>query len=273
MLAQKSRPFVTVLLSGEGADETFGGYTRFYYANLRTKVSPWLPILRQAPKVGVRLERQFGGNPVDSFIGASLFQRPERLLELRPEADFESVMLRRREIFAEGHADHVSNCLKYEMQTYLVDLLVRQDKMTMAHSLENRVPFLDRDLVFLVRNLPTRYLVSDSIALRETRMRGTKVILKELARRTFDDKFVYRPKSGFSLPLEKYFADKRFEALMEDRLLPGMAKRGLFRTDVVQRWWKTLSKQPRGTGESMWIPVVFELWAQQFVDPFFASRN
>jgi hypothetical protein len=77
---------------------------------------------------------------------------------------------------------------------------------------------------------------------------------------------VYRPKSGFSLPLEKYFGDKRFESLMEDRVLPGIAKRGLFRADVVRSWWKTLSKQHRGTAESIWIPVVFELWAQQFVD-------
>jgi asparagine synthase (glutamine-hydrolysing) len=148
----------------------------------------------------------------------------------------------------------------------MVDLLVRQDKMTMAHSLENRVPFLDLDLIAYARTLPSRCLVSDAIVMRNTRMRGTKVVLKNLARRIFDERFVYRPKSGFSLPLTQYFGDKQFESLMEDRLLPGMARRGLVRTEVVRRWWKELPKLPRGMSETVWIPIALELWAQQFLD-------
>jgi asparagine synthase (glutamine-hydrolysing) len=185
---------------------------------------------------------------------------------LRPQADFEGALSRRRKIFGEGQADHVSNCLKYDQQTYLVDLLVRQDKMTMAHSLENRVPFLDLNLVSFVRTLPTRCLVSDSIDPPNAKMRGTKVILKQLARRTFDQRFVYRRKSGFSLPLRRYFGDKRFESLMEDRLLPGMARRGLVRAEIVRRWWKALPQLPAGMSETVWIAVALELWAQQFID-------
>ena len=266
LLAQKSRPMVTVLLSGEGADEVFGGYARFYHANVRNKISPWLPLLKKAPKIGARMERQFGGDPIDSFICASLFQRPDALTSLRPGIDFEKVMVRRRAIFAEGQADHLSNCLKYDMQTYMVDLLIRQDKMTMAHSLENRVPFLDLNLVSLARSLPTRCLVSDAIALSNASMRGTKVTLKNLARRTFGESFVYRGKAGFSIPLAEYFADKRFEALMEDKLLPGMAKRGVVRAEVVRRRWKDLSTLPASASETVWIAVALELWAQQFAD-------
>jgi asparagine synthase (glutamine-hydrolysing) len=92
LLAQKSRPMVTVLLSGEGADEVFGGYARFYHANVRSRISPWLPLLKMVPKVGGRMERQFGGNAVDSFIGASAFQRPEELaLVCASETDFEKI--------------------------------------------------------------------------------------------------------------------------------------------------------------------------------------
>ncbi len=266
LLAQRSRELVTVLLSGEGADEVFGGYTRFYYAGLRPKVSPWLSLLTLAPSIAHRLERQFGGHPVDTFIAASLFQRPDDVLRIRPEADWEPVMVRRRELFNEGRSGHVSNCLKYEMQTYLVDLLMRQDKMTMAHSVENRVPFLDRHVVSLARTLPIRCLVSDALGWRNPAMRGTKVVLKQLARRTFDDSFVYRPKSGFSLPLMQYFGDVRFEALMEDRLLPGMAQRGLVRPEVVRHQWKSLPQQPPGASEAVWISVALELWCQAFLD-------
>jgi asparagine synthase (glutamine-hydrolysing) len=266
LLARESRKLVTVLLSGEGADEVFGGYTRYYYAGMRPRVSPWLPLLRRLPKVGVRLERHFGGNEVDSFIAASLWTRADQLLELRPDANLEKVMHIRRAIFAEGKADHLSNCLKYDMQTYMVDLLVRQDKMTMAHSLENRVPFLDLNLLNCARTLPARSLVSDSIALRDTRMRSTKVVLKHLARRFFDDTFVYRKKSGFSLPLADYFAGKHFEALMEDDLLPGMKRRGIVNSNVVRHCWKTLPHMPRSASETLWIPIALELWAQQFLD-------
>lgn len=266
LLAQGARDRVTVLLSGEGADEVFGGYTRFHYAHMRPKISPWVGAVSWAPGIGPRLARQFGGDPVDSFILASSFQRFEQVRQLRPEADFAAAMAGRRALFAEGQADHLSNCLKYDMQTYLGDLLVRQDKMTMAHSLENRVPFLDRRVVEFARSLPARHLVGESLSLRDGRMRGTKVVVKQLARRTFDDAFVYRPKSGFSLPLARYFAQPRFETLMEERLLPGMRARGLVDAGVVRQMWKALPTAVPGADESLWISVALELWAQQMVD-------
>jgi asparagine synthase (glutamine-hydrolysing) len=266
LLAQRARDLVTVLLSGEGADEVFGGYHRFFYASARPKVSPWLPLLKLAPGMAQRFERQFGGDPVDTFIAASSFQRPDEVLQIRPEADLERVMVRRRAIFNEGKSDHVSNCLKYEMQTYLVDLLIRQDKMTMAHSLENRVPFLDRHVVGLARSLPSTLLVGDRLTVRGAAVRGTKVVLKKLARRTFDDQFVYRKKSGFSLPLRQYFQEKRFESLMEERLLPGMSRRGLVRADAVREQWRAAGAAPGGASETLWISVALELWAQAFVD-------
>lgn len=266
LLARGARERVTVLLSGEGADEVFGGYTRFHYAQMRPAISPWVGALAWTPHVGARLARQFGGDPVDSFIMASLFQRPEQVARLRPGADFSRAMAARRAIFADGSADHLSNCLKYEMQTYLVDLLVRQDKMTMAHGLENRVPFLDRRVVAFARQLPARYLVGESLSLRDGRMRGTKVVVKQLARRTFDDQFVYRPKSGFSLPLADYFAEPRFATLMEEVLLPGMRGRGLVDAGAVREHWQGLPTAGAGAAESLWISIALELWAQQVVD-------
>ncbi len=81
---------------------------------------------------------------------------------MRPGADLAPALARRAALFHEGRGDHLSNCLKYEMQTYLVDLLVRQDKMTMAHGVENRVPFLDRRVVDFARTLPAEHLVAPS---------------------------------------------------------------------------------------------------------------
>ena len=252
-LAREARERVTVLLSGEGADEVFGGYTRFCDAH--------------------RL-------PDEAFIRTTQYQPASKLARLRPAADLAPALARRAALFHEGGGDHLSNCLKYDMQTHLVDLLVRQDKMTMAHGLENRVPFLDRRVVDFARSLSAEHLVAGTVppsrsppsprlrwagALGEGGMRSTKIVVKALARRTFDDAFVYRWKSGFNLPLSQYFRSEAFTELLEDQLLPGMKRRGLVSEPAVRALWRRSLSAPALT-EPFWIPVALELWAQQVVD-------
>jgi asparagine synthase (glutamine-hydrolysing) len=230
LLAERSREHATVLLAGEGADELFGGYARFTAAVSDPRRS----------------------DPVDAFIRATAFHSEARLATLRPAADLGPAIEKRRAVFHEGRSDHLSNCLRYEMRTHLVDLLLRQDKMTMAHGVESRVPFLDRHVVDFARALPSEHLVG-------------KVVVKELARRSFGEAFAYRRKSAFNLPLAQYFRSAAFVTVMEDRLLPGMKSRCLVDVEVVRRWWRRALKAP-ATTEAFWGVVALELWAQQFVD-------
>jgi asparagine synthase (glutamine-hydrolysing) len=223
VLAERSRKDVTVLLSGEGADELFGGYSRAI------------------------------GAQADTFIRATQFHSDARLARLKPDANLQPAIDKRQALMMEGQGDTLSNCLKYDMQTHLVDLLVRQDRMMMAHGVENRVPFLDRRVVDFARALPPGLLLA-------------KVVVKDVARRTFRAEFVDRRKSGFNLPLGQYFRSARFVALMEDQLLPGMASRGLVDVDVVRRWWRRALSAP-STTEAFWTPVALELWARQFIRP------
>jgi asparagine synthase (glutamine-hydrolysing) len=266
LLAREARPHVTVLLSGEGADEVFGGYSRTYYAGLRPTLAPWLPALRHLPVAGGKVRREIGGEPVEAYINTSRFQSPQQVGELRPDFNLARAMVKRRALFHQGSGSHLDRCLKYEMRTYLVDLLIRQDKMTMAHSVENRVPFLDRPLVELARRLPSHCLVSASATHAVRPSRATKVILKSLARRSFDDAFVYRRKSGFPLPLAQYFADPALVPMMEERVLPSMARRGWIDAAVVRRRWKAGAQASQGDAEALWISIALELWAQQFLD-------
>ena len=224
-LAKRSREHVAVLLSGEGADELFAGYARFTDARVADR---------------------------DTFIGATQFHSQARLAKLRPAADLQPALDQRRALFDEGQSEHLSNCIKYEMQTHLVDLLARQDRMMMAHGVENRVPFLDRHIVDFARALPAEHLAG-------------KTLVKDVARRNFDAPFVDRRKWGFNLPIGQYFRSARFVELMEDRLLPGMASRGLVDVAVVRRWWRRALSAP-STTEGFWAPVALELWAQQFID-------
>ena len=246
LLARRAREHATVLLSGEGADELFAGYARF----------PAALTAAEGPA------RSDANDPVDAFVRATQFHSEARLSKLRPGANLQPAIERRRALFQEGGADHLSNCVKYEMRSHLVDLLLRQDKMTMGHGVENRVPFLDRRVIELARALPSEHLVGPSSPQGGP---GTKVVVKGLARRSFDAAFVGRRKSGFNLPLAQYFRSRPFVALMEDRLLPGMASRGLVDVGVVRRWWRRALQAP-ATTEGFWIPVALELWAQQFID-------
>ena len=246
VLAQRAREHVTVLLTGEGADELFGGYAR--------------AALARAAADGPHCVA--ANDPVDTFIRASQFHSDARLAKLRPAASLRQALDMRRALFEDGCADHLSNCLKYDMRTHLVDLLVRQDKMAMAGGVENRVPFLDRHVIEFARALPAEHLVEPA---SPSRLPVTKIVVKALARRHFDEAFVYRRKSAFNLPLAQYFRSAPFVALMEDRLLPGIAARGLVDVGVVRRWWRRSLSAP-STTEGFWIPVALELWAQQFID-------
>jgi asparagine synthase (glutamine-hydrolysing) len=87
------------------------------------------------------------------------------------------------------------------MRTHLVDLLVRQDKMAMAHGVESRVPFLDRHVIEFARALPAEHLVGPL----PDGAPGTKIVVKALAMRSFPPAFVNRRKSAFNLPLAQYF--------------------------------------------------------------------
>jgi asparagine synthase (glutamine-hydrolysing) len=237
-LARHSREHATVLLSGEGADELFAGYARFADAYARAD------------------------DAAGRFIQSAQFHSQARLSKLRPGADLEPAIEKRRFLFDEGGGDHLSKCVAYEMRTHLPDVLLRQDRMMMAHGIENRVPFLDLRVIEFARALPPECLVGPS---PESRAPTTKLVVKELARRHFNADFAYRRKSTFNLPLAQYFRSPPFVALMEERLLPGMASRGLFDLPVVRRWWRRALSAP-ATTEGFWIVVAVELWAQQFLD-------
>ncbi len=271
MLAEEARKHVTVLLSGDGADELMGGYPRFFLAALRPWVMNLLPAMRGIPGLGAKLARNFdvpeGLDDEGWFIKHSSSMRDWQVLALRPDADLDTPLERRREIFREGHSTFLNNCCKFDMQTFMVELLIRQDKMMMAHSVENRVPFLDRDVVALGRAVPQHLRVSDQVLRPSAMAAGTKVLLKRMAEKRFGYEFVHRRKLGFGLPLMDYFTDPRFEEMLNDSLLPGIASRGWIDPRVVKQWYQRIKdRRDIWSLEAMWSIVSLEIWAQECLD-------
>ncbi len=270
LLAEEAKKHVTVLLSGDGADEVYGGYPRFFFGATRARALPLMELLRHVPKLGPKLVRNYdlpGGLPFDQwFVNYSASMRWSQLKELRPEADFERTLAPRLAIFREGKSDVIANCLKYESQTFMVELLIRQDKMMMAHSVENRVPMLDRGLVELSRTLPRESLVDARLLRRNAVERGTKVALKRMASGRFGERFAYRPKEGFGLPLMDYFRKPQFEAYLREEIIPSMSRRGWLRTEPIVKWHERVRAGDWTVTEAMWTVLSLEVWAKRFLD-------
>lgn len=271
LLAERSRAHVTVLLSGEGADELFGGYGRFLRALYRPYLAPvsgvsarlgaTIPSVVQSKLAAFGSDR--GDGDRDWFIRASSPVLPSFVEALTGKASlYDSAMDLRRAMFP-SDGTFVARCRAYELETFLVGLLNRQDKMTMAHSLENRVPLLDHALVELVAKLPDSF----SVALRPSRApleRNTKRILKRVAERHFPESFVYRKKEGFGMPLARYLRSRAMRPIVERAILSA-ERRGLVDAKTMRRYWKEELDQPF-VSEALWIAVSFEMWASQVLD-------
>ncbi len=270
-LAENACSHVKVLLSGEGADESLGGYARYYYAKARPFTSPFVNSLNRIfPDKMSKLTRRLGGSSdkVENFLMSSSFLDSRFVENLRLDYDYESVLERRRTLFMEGNShDHLANCLKYDMRTYLVDLLIRQDKMTMASSVENRVPFLDHNWIEFVRNeIPISHLVRVCSTLNPKNAvnRGTKVVLKKMARKYFDENFVFRRKAGFAIPMKQFFKQSLFREQVEDTILPGIASRELLNHKYINRLWSNLDSISNFELEALWGALSVEFWIQSF---------
>ena len=263
-LAERSRPFVTVLLSGEGADEAFCGYARFHRMLMRPALRHLAPVLSRIPRLGQKVatfDASRGADDRDWFIRSSSPLLPAHLAALTGKDLHEEAMATRRAMFPSS-GDFLARCRAYELETFLVGLLKRQDKMTMAHSLENRVPLIDRELVELVTSMPSSYCVD--LRPRGGRDRNTKRVLKSVAEQHFPRDYVYRPKEGFGLPIADYFRSSAMEPILEDTIRSA-SQRGLIDARTMRRWWREELHQPF-VAEALWIAMTFELWAKQVFD-------
>ena len=267
-LAERAKENVSVLLSGEGADELFGGYSRYHDLSCRYNMN--LKKYSKFPIIGNKIQGKYNleQTPEDFFMMSSSAMNIKDFNTFSFSNSLESVLSQRKELFPKD-GNLIKRASAYDLKTYMVDLLNRQDKMTMAHSVENRVPFLDKNMVELVASLPSKFLVKKCTDLRHLNKSNkyTKHILKELAVKRFNKDFVYRTKSGFPLPVKDLFLKTKMNELIEDQLLPGIKSRGVFDSNEVSNIW---NKSDRDFSQSdlknLWMFFAFETWAQTFLD-------
>lgn len=267
-LAERAKENVTVLLSGEGADELFGGYSRYHDLSCRHYMN--LKGFSKVPLIGAKIKDKYNLEQTaeEFFIMSSSAMSLKDYHTFSTSGDFAHVMDQRKILFP-NEGDIIKRASAYDLQTYMVDLLNRQDKMTMAHSVENRVPFLDKDMVELVMTLPSDLLVKKCTEIKHINRANTytKHILKQLAVKRFNNEFVYRKKSGFPLPVKDLFLKTDMNELIEDQLLPGIKTRGVFDFKEVSKIWnKRDNNYSKRDLKNLWMFFAFETWAQTFLD-------
>ncbi len=257
-LSHQARKYVTVLLSGEGADEVFGGYDRFMSVMHPFQAKIYLSNLKRYKTTPVKHMIQYMAPDYRAIMGAA-YMTPALAGMLKGDFVSDDALRSRKEIYAALNGSVFDKQVKYEMLTFLPDLLLRQDKMSMAHSIENRVPFLDNNLVEKSFQIPVQHLIGKSKHGMQT-----KLALKEMTTEVFGEPFSYRAKAGFGIPLRDFFSDEMFKTYLMDEVVPSMASRGLFDVRCITPWIQNIKTINSQELDALWIMVAFETWAKRF---------
>ena len=267
-LSQDAKKYVTVLLSGEGADEVFGGYERFYDIAFPYQVKRLFHELKK--NLGHPFDIVDYFNHDTRAVMATAFMTPAMAKKLRNSFKDDRATEVRKSLYRTLSGSVFDRQVKYEMLSYLPDLLLRQDKMSMAHSIENRVPFLDNEVVEKSFSIPERYL----LLRRSPEGRNTeKYLLKKLTADTFGHNFAFRDKMGFGIPVREFFINPRFRDYLKDKILPGIKQRGLFAHSVVSRWLTNINTLKYYELDGLWVIISFEIWASIYLDHAYENRN
>lgn len=253
----KERADITVLLSGEGADEVFGGYEWYRVAQRRDELQRKVPGLSQLAKIAPGVSKLATLKKVlsdDYLATANAFSGRSSVRELLPVADG---LLESRKRFWPAQRPGADGLFIYDQQTYLQPLLQRQDRMSMAAGLEAREPFLDHKLAEWANALGA-----------ETKLAGgvRKALLKSLATRWLPDEIVYRKKVGFEMPLGEWLKpggplSARVEALRDTSSLAAQF------TDrkVVARVIDEHRTGKANHGDVLWTLLALDAWAAAFL--------
>jgi asparagine synthase (glutamine-hydrolysing) len=291
LVCREARKQATVLLSGVGGDELFAGYRKHsahYWAEtygrvparvrrLAERALSAMPSLRGTPvKGGLRLARKMARSatlgPRDRFITnctylddaqkVGLYASGPAWRDSLDQANFDPANRHRAAFDRVGDADFLHQMLYLDTKIFMASLnLTYNDKMSMASSVEVRVPFLDRELAeFVAWQVPPRLKLKGS--LRPT----TKYIFRRAMRDILPPEVLRQPKAGFAAPVDYWLAHDLKE-MVDDLLSESqIRKRGLFRPEVVRRFAEDHASGRHDWSMQLWQFLTLETWMQVFLD-------
>ncbi|MFY9662741.1 MAG: asparagine synthase (glutamine-hydrolyzing) [Terriglobales bacterium] len=277
-VARLARERVTVVLTGEGADETLAGYTRYAFTLKNAAMDrAYRSMVPSFARRGLRdaiatssllsatlrrkLEHTFlakDGNSwasfyFDNFFSAFGAAEQNGLLtadfaqEAAPSTAYNNVLA----FWEHSSGEMLQRLLYTDIKTYLVELLMKQDNMSMAASIESRVPFLDHVLVEFATRIP-----------REAQLQGLagKGVLKKAVQDLLPHSILYRPKLGFPTPWSGWLAGPRLETIRALLLEPRSLNRGYFRREAIEKLFDEHRAKHRDNYDRIWRLLNLELW-------------
>lgn len=277
-VARLARERVTVVLTGEGSDETLGGYSRYAFTlknqafdQIYRSMLPGFArksvrnLIAKSPLLGATVRRKLGHTFLgldaalwssfyfDNFFSAFSEGEQAGLLtdavrrNLAPGAAYEHVL----SYWNKSEGEMLQRLLYTDIKTYLVELLMKQDNMSMAASIESRVPFLDHVLVEFATRIP-----------REVQLKGLagKNILKKAMEDLLPHSILYRPKLGFPTPWSGWLAGARLDSIEKMLLEPRSLDRGYFKPDAVRKLFAEHRAKHRDNYDRIWRLLTLELW-------------
>jgi asparagine synthase (glutamine-hydrolysing) len=273
-LSKLSRQHAIVALSGEGADELFGGYVTYQADHLAgyLRLLPaaarrsFLAAMRRWPVSDEKISFEY---KVKRFLEGSLLPPDEAHTFWngafsRAQQDdvlFQSNPAGVQDLFgddlpAPDRNGSLNRYLGFDQRYYLTDdLLQKVDRMSMAHSLEVRPPYLDHRIIEFASTLPNRFKV---------RGRTLKVILKSLMKSKLPPSVIRRAKNGLDIPAHDWFRGP-LRQLMEDTLSPDAIKRtGLFRPQAIEALKKDHLQRRANLGYHLWGLMILFLWIKHW---------
>jgi asparagine synthase (glutamine-hydrolysing) len=282
-VAQLAREHATVVLTGEGADETLAGYTRYAFTlknaafdrayrgltprRLRNAIRRFISDSSALSASWRRkLEHTFlarEGECWSSFYFDNFFSAFSASEQSQLLADDRAGGLSKATY---GHVldywDHsagplLQRLLYTDIKTYLVELLMKQDNMSMAASIESRVPFLDHELVEFAMGIPA--------GLQLNGLSGKRV-LKKAMEDLLPHSIIYRPKLGFPTPWSHWIGGPQLDAVETLLTEPRSCNRGIFRPGAVQRLFREQRARHRDNCDRIWRLLNLELWFRVMIE-------
>jgi asparagine synthase (glutamine-hydrolysing) len=272
-----ARKHVKVVLTGEGADELFLGYGHRY------RVTAWnhrlgklyeastpqglraglAALVGKLPRAARRYaERSFLAVNTDPrhmfFENFSVFRQDLRQSVLNPEIDFNDNPHVHALKYYHAAGEEPLQCMSHaDLQSFLVELLMKQDQMSMAASVESRVPFLDHRLVEQVATIPSQH-----------KLRGwtTKALLRDAVRDLVPREILERKKMGFPVPTSEWLRGKYWPVVEEFAISGRALERGHFNPEVVRRIAQEHRQGLANHGERLWLLINLEMWQRIFID-------
>jgi len=270
-VSKMAREHVTVVLSGDGGDETFAGYRRYAWAD-QMKRFDWIPgILRKAvfgiparllPEgmKGKGMLRHLSRDPFQRYAGLNTFDEPGYIEGLLSKDMLEQSGYGRNgsHLFLKKYyddcngADYLTRIQYVDTKSYLAeDILTKVDRASMLCSLETRAPLLDHEVIELAARMPSRM---------KLRKGESKYILKKAMKDILPEEVLYRKKMGFGVPLGHWFK-KELTGYAEEVLLSKAAtERGIFNQASVKKVLEIHRKMGRDMSARIWALLFFEHW-------------